>query len=210
MRRSHLFLGVALLALLCAVIVWWVTNTSPTRQEGRRSASTPDRSREPAVDAPSAEPPSQRLPAGLGSPSQVAWKPAPAPPGLPVEPVIPISRQILAKESSPQRDLEVVFELLEIYKRTFKGYPAGQENRHFVNALTGNNPQRAVLIAPTHPAISAEGELIDRWGTPVFFHLVASDQIELRSAGPDREMYSPDDLELQSPSLRALSRAAGP
>jgi hypothetical protein len=40
------------------------------------------------------------------------------------------------------------------------------------------------------------GELIDDWQTPYFFHQVSGRQMEIYSAGPDRQMWTPDDLKV--------------
>ena len=61
-------------------------------------------------------------------------------------------------------------------------------------ALTGKNPLNFQFIRRDHPAINARGELCDRWGTPFFFHALSGTRMELRSAGPDRQMYTDDDL----------------
>ena len=45
-------------------------------------------------------------------------------------------------------------------------------------------------------ALNSESELIDRWGTALFIHPVASRSLTIRSAGPDRVMFNSDDLVL--------------
>ena len=42
--------------------------------------------------------------------------------------------------------------------------------------------------------INPNGELVDSWGTPFFFHQLSSMDLEIRSAGPDRIMWTTDDL----------------
>ncbi len=42
--------------------------------------------------------------------------------------------------------------------------------------------------------INAGGELVYSWGTPFFFHQLSATQMEIRSAGPDRVMWTADDL----------------
>jgi hypothetical protein len=36
--------------------------------------------------------------------------------------------------------------------------------------------------------------LLDRWEMPVFFHKESSRRTSLRSAGPDRKMWTADDI----------------
>jgi hypothetical protein len=38
--------------------------------------------------------------------------------------------------------------------------------------------------------------MCDRWGTPYFFHQVSKTEMEIRSAGPDRRMWTGDDSQL--------------
>jgi hypothetical protein len=113
----------------------------------------------------------------------------------------PLADSLHAPDRSAGQDLEVVLRLFDFYLERFGALPAAETNAQFVNALTGNNPRRIALIERSHPAINPAGELTDRWGTPFFFHLIAHDQIEIRSAGPDKEMWNADDLLTQSASL---------
>ena len=67
------------------------------------------------------------------------------------------------------------------------------DNADITAALTGRNRQRIVFVSPDHPAIH-DGTLIDRWGTPYHFHARSAEVFDLRSAGPDRTIFTPDDL----------------
>jgi len=96
--------------------------------------------------------------------------------------------------------------ILEAYRNRFRAFPTG-DNREIVNALTGANPERLPFFPRDHPNLNASGEWVDRWSTPLFFHHLASDVIEIRSAGPDRTLYSADDVVGGSPEeLRANIR----
>jgi hypothetical protein len=68
------------------------------------------------------------------------------------------------------------------------------DNADFVAVLQGNNPHQVAWIRPGHPFVSEAGELLDRWGQPVFFHREAAEQTTLRSAGPDQVMWTEDDV----------------
>jgi hypothetical protein len=118
----------------------------------------------------------------------------------------PLADQLLAPEHTGGEDTRVVFTLFEQYRKRFGTYPTGEDNASFVNALTGNNPGRLPLLDPVHSAINAKGEICDRWGTPFFFHLIASDAIEVRSAGPDRVPYSTDDFVMKSEKTELVRR----
>ena len=42
--------------------------------------------------------------------------------------------------------------------------------------------------------VNADGELVDPWGTPYFFHQLSGTEMEIHSAGPDKKMWTDDDL----------------
>lgn len=88
----------------------------------------------------------------------------------------------------------MVLEVLRAYRRLVGAFPAGEDNRQLVRALLGANPKRLPVLPRDHPRLSVNGELLDAWGRPFFFHLISRDAIEVRSAGPDREFYTGDDI----------------
>jgi len=96
---------------------------------------------------------------------------------------------------TPQEDIEQVVGLISSYHTLVKGNRGSWgENRELAKILTGENSHRLRLISPDHPALNDSGELVDRWGTPIFFHALSAEVIEVRMAGPDRAMYTGDDL----------------
>ncbi len=66
-------------------------------------------------------------------------------------------------------------------------------NAEIMAAVMGGNPRQATLGPPEGMSLNEKGELIDRWGTPYFFHQLSRDQMEIRSAGPDKIMWTDDD-----------------
>jgi len=94
-------------------------------------------------------------------------------------------------EQPPERDLEILGEILTLYRRTTGSNPAG-DNADFTSALIGATAEGSFLHRQS--AAVREGELVDRWGTPYWFHAVSGDHVEIRSAGPDRELFTSDDL----------------
>jgi hypothetical protein len=56
-----------------------------------------------------------------------------------------------------------------------------------------------MFIDPSHPAINSSNELMDRWKVPYRFHPVSRDQMEIRSAGVDRQFGTPDDVMIEEP-----------
>jgi hypothetical protein len=94
-------------------------------------------------------------------------------------------------------DLRIVADVIEAFRTNFlqTGNPVGS-NAEITAALTGKNKLRLALVPPNHPAINPAGELCDRWGTPFFFHAESATKMEIRSAGPDRKMWTDDDVVL--------------
>lgn len=95
-------------------------------------------------------------------------------------------------KGSEEDDLFIIQSLLRYYCKAFEQNPIG-ENDEIVAALTGNNAKHVILIKPDHPFIK-NGQLLDRWGTPYYFHALSSTSMEVRSAGKDKELYSEDDV----------------
>lgn len=106
------------------------------------------------------------------------------------------SREIHSPQLQPEVDLDVLDSIFALYRWAYRENPEGGENRELVAALTGQNPHRLVFIAPDHPSLNPAGELLDRWGTPYFFHKISDQVIDVSSAGPDRRLWSQDDLTL--------------
>lgn len=96
----------------------------------------------------------------------------------------------------------VLLEILQFYRMEFGSFPAGQENRDIMNALTGNNPEKLPVFPRNHPRIDAVGNLLDAWGTPFIFHPISSQYLEIRSSGPDREIFTDDDIVMPAPPAK--------
>jgi len=80
------------------------------------------------------------------------------------------------------------------YISMFGSNPVGT-NPEITQALDGGNrKQTHFLSAADGLRINGRGELIDPWGTPYFFHQLSGTEMEIHSAGPDRVMWTADDL----------------
>ena len=80
------------------------------------------------------------------------------------------------------------------YGSRYGGNPVGS-NAEITSALNGDNPNGAKFITEESGLrINGRGELVDSWGTPFFFHQLSAHEMEIRSAGPDRIMWTSDDL----------------
>lgn len=149
--------------------------------------------------------PSKPAPLNLPPSATPAFNPKPGTPNSELPPAVaepPAEVSTLADAlNSPstdiQRDLRIVAEMVATFRSNFpqSGNPAGN-NAEITAALTGKNPVRFAFVPAAHPAINAAGELCDRWGTPFFFHAESATRMEIRSAGPDRKLYTEDDAVL--------------
>jgi hypothetical protein len=112
--------------------------------------------------------------------------------------LLPESRGMVASlhdpREEPETDLAIVENLLALYRGIFGGNPPGGLNREIVAAMLGANDRRLAVIPPDLAALSPEGELLDRWGSPFLFHPVSRDVMEVMSAGPDQTLWTSDDV----------------
>lgn len=145
----------------------------------------------PTPPAPAPVAPVAPAPAALPEPT-----PPPAPPSY-----YPPLDQLNQPGTSPSNDLRILRDLFFRYQIAVKdpaGNPAGT-HEEIVRALQGRNRARLAFVPTRHPALTEQGQLVDRWGTPYFFHALGSTRMEIRSAGPDQRMFTGDDL-LLSPT----------
>lgn len=104
-------------------------------------------------------------------------------------------------------DLEVLTELLTMYSRANNGaLPIAPTNEVLISQLKGSNPKGLAVLSANLRNVTEKGELTDRWGTPYFFHPVSGKLIEIRSAGPDRLMWTEDDTEWPPPAVEGPFR----
>lgn len=102
------------------------------------------------------------------------------------------------------QDVRIVEGLIVNFRQTLKAdtVPPLGFNEEITRALTGKNPVELAFIPSNHPAINERGLLCDRWGTPFHFHPVANDRVDVRSAGPDKKLFTIDDaVSMSAPSV---------
>jgi len=95
-------------------------------------------------------------------------------------------------ENEATADLQRITRLLRDYRTIAGDNPIGS-NAEIVQALAGDNLKHAKILPDELPRNSS-GELVDRWGTPYFFHQLSRNTMEIRSAGSDRRMWTSDDV----------------
>lgn len=165
-----------LLVVVLGVLTWWMQKvlTDPAIQQAIRETKAQRETRSPEPGAP-LSPPSQTAPQNEG-----------------VDPMInSLHQEMIQSETPPEREIEILQELIALNQRAQPGSTLG-DNGDITLALVGNSAQGAWL--PRQSPRIRDGQLLDRWGTPYWFHPNAANQIEIRSAGPDKNLFSSDDI----------------
>jgi hypothetical protein len=109
--------------------------------------------------------------------------------------------ELQSRSGSAQRDVQIVSNLLDEYRRALQGNPSG-DNADITAALLGD-PSGPGRFLPNGSPLIRNGELVDRWGTPYWFHPNSGTQMEIRSAGPDKSLFTADDV-VHNPSPSGL------
>jgi len=111
-----------------------------------------------------------------------------------------IGSSILKDYAAPNRpvedDLTDLSHALKNFALLVKGsdpIPLGA-NEEIALALLGKNRARLAFLPKDSQALNAQGQLIDRWGTPLWFHASTRERIDIRSAGPDQKLWTNDDV----------------
>jgi hypothetical protein len=124
------------------------------------------------------------------APQTVFFTPPPKPTIAPAGKPFPLEYTNLP----PDIVLDNVRHAIRDFGAMFSGNPVGV-NSEITSQLSGNNPKQVNFIRPeAGMRLNDQGELIDPWGTPYFFHQVSGTEMEIRSAGPDKILWTADDL----------------
>jgi len=142
----------------------------------------------PAATSPRTPPAEIRTAAGnpIRTPAE---RIAATPPG-----VLHYADQLNAPGNSPAADGMLLISLLELYRGLTKGTDPVGDNEEITAVLTGENRLGYAFINPASPALNTQGQLCDRWGTPYFFHQISGTQMQIRSGGPDKKLWTADDI----------------
>lgn len=96
----------------------------------------------------------------------------------------------------PENDLTLLSQLMGnsvLLLKAGANYPLSA-NEDWAALLLGRNGTQERFLPDKHVAVNAQGQLVDRWGSPLFFHADGGGRYEIRSAGPDRVLWNADDL----------------
>ncbi len=104
-----------------------------------------------------------------------------------------LSRQLHAPNARPEDDLGILTEIYRYYRKIHGEHPVAHGNRQIIDALAGENPRAIVMFDPDHPDRNRDGELLDRYGNPYFFHAISATVVDIVSAGPDGVRGTLDD-----------------
>lgn len=107
-----------------------------------------------------------------------------------------ILRDYARSNLPPENDLTLLSQLMQnslLLLKSSANRPLSA-NEDWASFFRGANPARERFLPDQHAALNAAGQLIDRWGTPLFFHALGGSRYEIRSAGPDRLLWTADDL----------------
>jgi hypothetical protein len=100
----------------------------------------------------------------------------------------------------PQNDLTLMSRLMDNSRLLLKSAANRplSANEDWADFLRGKNSARERLLPENHIALNSKGQLVDRWGTPLFFHALGGGRFDIRSAGPDRKLWTNDDIHRNS------------
>jgi len=189
MKRAVFIL---LVALLAAVATWLFNSRCCTRPQPSAIVAAPQHFLTPAIPPPGATtPPDPSSPEGQ-PPAAHAAEPVPVEENQGMEATEATPAEEMP-ELSPEQALETLKVMFVNYGQRFKGNPVGN-NAEITAALDGDNPQGVHFLDPARDHMNDKGELVDGWGTPYFFHQLGGYDMEIHSAGPDRKMWTQDDL----------------
>jgi hypothetical protein len=113
----------------------------------------------------------------------------------------------------PEHDLTLMARLMEnslLLLKSAANRPLSA-NEDWADLFRGRNAAHEEFLPAEHIALNEKEQLIDRWQTPLFFHALGGGRYEIRSAGPDREMWTDDDLQRNANGtfLRATNQPDG-
>lgn len=94
---------------------------------------------------------------------------------------------------TPENEVQRIQGTVRKYRAAFGENPVGS-NPEITRALAGKNPTGAKFLDAAGITLNDKGEMLDDFGTPYFFHPISGTNMEIRSAGPDRKLFTADDI----------------
>ncbi len=185
--------GLIALAVIVIVIGWFLSRADPGGPAGEDGPGSAGTTLRPSVPAGEPYIPDTGVPLREGSRVPVAAPESP----LEIPRMIALAETLNDPDASVEDDLAVIDAILQHYRRSLRRMPAGGLNEEIVAGLRGRNERRLVYIGPDNARLNENGELLDRFGEPYYFHPVSDQLIEVRSRGADRTLWTDDDVVLE-------------
>jgi hypothetical protein len=135
-----------------------------------------------------------------------------APPSQPSLLGVTILRDYANTNLPPENDLTLMSRLMDnslLLLKSAANRPLSA-NEDWASLLRGQNAARERFLPDHHAALNSQGQLIDRWGAPLFFHALGGGRFELRSAGPDQKLWTDDDIHRNSNGSSRRGRELNP
>lgn len=180
-NRTSGTLALSALLALVALLVWW--RTRPAENTAAWSGDSPA-----SVPAANPAPVAAVVTTAQRQPDQIDGRPA------------LLGEQILVgyarADAPPEHDLTLMARLMDNFTLLVKDAADRplSANEDWASALRGVNPAHERFLPDQHVALNPQGQLVDRWGTPLHFHSLGDKRHEIRSAGPDKKLWTDDDL----------------
>ena len=188
MRRVFLVVAILLVAVVALYFLSAARRPGTPPTESSTSASSPNTGLNSAPSQSSA-------PTTVATANSSGTSSAAAPPTSPAAQagqLIPASAQVA--DLPPATVLANVRHAVRQYGQMFGGDPVGT-NPEITRQLLGDNPRHINFIDPSAGMrVNADGVLVYAWGTPYFFHQLSGSDMEIHSAGPDKIMWTSDDI----------------
>jgi hypothetical protein len=100
----------------------------------------------------------------------------------------------------PENDLTLMAHLMDnslLLLKSAANRPLSA-NEDWADLFRGKNAAHERFLPDRHVALDTNGHLVDRWRAPLFFHALGGGRYEIRSAGPDRKLWTADDIHRNS------------
>lgn len=187
--RNRLLLAAALLVITVALYLWTAPESLPPAAAPPVPATPAPSQVTPPADVPVISPVTP--PSAETAAATPMIPAAPLPPAAADEDAPPLAPEV-PLPADPAEDLEHVGMTVRDFRAAVGENPVGT-NAEITAALLGDNVKQVKMPVPPGSKVNAGGEMIDRWGSPYFFHQLSAKEMEIRSAGPDLRLWTKDD-----------------
>jgi len=180
---KHKFLLTLVICLVAAGVWYFLFRAHPSAQPTESKGLPASEAEQQPTSAAAKSNPTPSRPQQTATTS--AAQSTPQPPAAAPAPAANVPEELLyttqftsTNALAPQTILENMRTAIRNYGSTFGGNPVGT-NPEIARALDGENPKQIKFLDPDSGIrMNGKGELVDPWGTPLFFHQRASFDFE--------------------------------